>query len=117
MNLTTLLSLPRPAESSHSPTWPATLTQPEVRSLVARFTDWDVALMVQIAMCESSWQPRAWNPVIVWQAGVPLHSSGLLGVLGGSFDPVINVRQAHVKYLAQGTEAWQGDFLSGCAWR
>lgn len=95
--------------------WPATLTQQDVQSLVARWNDWNVLLMTQVAMCESSWEPAAYNPVAVWIGGVAMHSAGLLGVLDGSIDPVTNVAQAHAKWLSQGYGAWQIDFTDGCA--
>ena len=92
------------------------LTLPEVLSAVSTYSDWSSPLMTQLSYCESRWRPWEVNATPVWEAGKPLHSAGLLGVLGGSTDVRTNVAQAHSLWLEQGYGAWQGDFSDGCAY-
>lgn len=91
-------------------------TRPEVLILMSAYHDWDPVLMTQLAFCESTWRSWAINPQPVILAGVIVHSSGLLGVLGGSLDPVTTIAQAHALYETQGLGAWEGDFRDGCAY-
>jgi hypothetical protein len=104
-------------------TWPRTMTSQQVLGLVSIYRDWNPATMVRLAFCESSYQPSAWNSTPVWENGIALHSAGLLGVLGGSFNPVVNVQQAHNLYVSKmnnGQERhyqpWTEDFLDGCVY-
>jgi hypothetical protein len=111
------------ARSGKAKVWPATLTPQEVYGLVNIYHDWNPVTMVKLAFCESSYQPLAWNSTPVWVTKYTvLHSTGLLGVLGGSFNPVVNVQQAHDLYVSKmnnGQERlyqpWASDFISGCA--
>ena len=92
------------------------LTRQEVRAAVAKYSDWSVATMTQLAWCESRFEPWVVNPTAVRERGRgDLHSTGLLGVLGGSTVAATNVAQAHALWLLQGYGAWRGDFTSGCA--
>lgn len=83
--------------------------------LVMRYRDWNWRWMVALAWCESRFEPWVSNPIAVYVGGHGwLHSTGLLGVLGGSTNPFVNVRQAHQLYHVYGYTPWAGDFSSGC---
>jgi len=92
------------------------------RALVRSYPDWNPTLMVQIAWCESRYEPWVVNPVTVWVRGEPYHSTGLFGQLVGPHgpfgvsNPTTAVRDAHALYEQQGYGAWQGDFSDGCAY-
>ena len=63
------------------------------------YHDWNAALMIQISWCESRWE--SW--VVESHSG----AAGLFQILvGGSLDPLTNVRQAHALWLIQGYGAW-----------
>lgn len=86
-------------------------------ALIGSYHDWDAALMKRLAWCESRWQTGVVNPVAVYEPGRGwLHSTGVLGVLGGSTNGMTNVRQAHALWKIQGYGAWSADFSSGCAY-
>ena len=95
------------AVSAASPaTTPASWVQ-----AVESYPDWDAALMERIAWCESRDEPGAVDPVAYDGA----HATGLFQLLvfgpggsvaGGSTTPMVNVAQAHQKWLAQGYGAW-----------
>lgn len=91
-------------------TIPAVMTRAQMTAVVSHFRDWNIPLMVSISWCESRWEPRAWNPIVVWEDGIPKHSAGLLGVLAGSFNPAVNISQAHALWLVQGYGAWDASY-------
>lgn len=80
------------------------------------FTDWNPYLMSRIAWCESRDEPTQINQAWVWAswAGGWVHAVGLLGVLGGSTNPFVNIRQAHRLYRKAGYSPWALDFETGC---
>lgn len=73
------------------------------RELVSSYHDWNARLMLRVAWCESRDEWWQVNPLSV--AGGQ-HARGVLQVLGGSLNPVVNVRQAHARFVAQGLSAW-----------
>jgi len=73
------------------------------RELVASYHDWNAELMLRVAWCESR---DEWWQVDPRSTPGGEHARGVLQVLGGSLDPVANVREAHARYLAQGMSAW-----------
>lgn len=95
------------------------LTRPAVLALVQSYSDWDAALMTQLAWCESRWEPWKVNPTPVfapWLGGW-VHSAGLLGDLAGSEDARTNVVQAHFLFVAaHGYSPWEGDFEPSAGW-
>ena len=83
------------------------------RQLVLSYTDWNGPLMLRVAWCESRDEPWVVDPTPVWDGSRWVHSAGLLQVLGGSTDPLLNIRQAHALWEQQGMAAW---FASRSCW-
>ena len=73
------------------------------REVVASYHDWNAALMLRVAWCESR---DEWWQVDPLATPNGKHARGVLQVLGGSLDPVVNVREAHARYVVQGMSAW-----------
>lgn len=85
--------------------------QPAWQATLASYHDWNVTTMRRIAWCESRNESGAVDPVAIDGA----HATGLFQILvflpggavvPGSTNPIVNVEQAHAKWLAQGYGAW-----------